>query len=97
MIHDLTILAFAFLAALLKVLLHRVFSVLAAITTIFAAMFLAHVFTNPVLKWLQLPAEDYKIAVAVLLALFGEGLMSWLLKKTPDDLLNYWRGKKNDS
>lgn len=74
-------------------------SIVHAISTVFAAVFAAVVFTDPVLKWMALDPAAYKTAVAALLALTGEGLMRIAMQVAGDptralDWLRAWRGGK---
>ena len=65
--------------------------------TIFAAVFSAMVFTDPVLAWLKLDPNAYKAAIAALLALTGEGIMRALITVAADptkalEWVRAWRG-----
>jgi len=61
----------------------------AALTGAFA-VFCPYVFTDPtlaVLGW----GEGYKIIVAAMLTLTGEGIMRWVVNLTPDKAIELWR------
>ena len=65
----------------------------------FTAVFVAMTFTEPLIAWLAVDPETYKIPVAVLLALTGESLVRLVTNIVPDDpktLIEWyrvWRGK----
>ena len=65
----------------------------------FTAVFAAVAFTDPILAWQGLNVETYKLPLAALLALTGEGFMRLLMNLVPKDfsdvvkLLKAWRGK----
>lgn len=85
-------------AAVVKMLITKTQSVFQAVTSMAAAIFMAWVFTDPVLSWLEWPAENYRNAVAAVLALLGDTLIRRLLEisKSPTafaDLLKLFRGK----
>ena len=73
-------------------------SILHAVSTVFAAVFFAYVFTAPAIDWLGLTPETYTTPMAALLALTGEGFMRMIINLTSDstkvaELLRAWRGK----
>ena len=49
-----------------------------------AALFIAVIFTDPVLAYFNLNPDTYKNAVAALVTLTGEGVVRWLLKMMAD-------------
>lgn len=60
------------------------------------AIFAATVFTEPVLDILDLPTDTYKLPVAGLLTLTGEGVIRMLMSMTWGnvlDIFRIWRGK----
>lgn len=73
-------------------------SLLRGVVTAFTAVFAAVTFTEPVLHALSLPADTYKIPMAALMALTGEGLMRMVIRLSADwkqalEILKIWRGK----
>ncbi len=91
--HDFSFWVAVFGAILVKLVTsesHSIPKVLAAVVT---ALFAAWAFTNPLLNYLQLPAEDYKVLLAALLALTGEGLVRSLISITssPDKIIDLWK------
>jgi len=46
-----------------------------AVTAFASGLFCAVIGTDPLLKWMEIPPDDYKIVVAGLLALTGHGLI----------------------
>lgn len=66
-----------------------------------AAMFFALVFTDPVLSYLNLNPENYRIGVAAVVALTGEGIAKRIIailadQKATLSLIRLWRGQSND-
>jgi hypothetical protein len=78
-------------AALFKLLTSPWHSPTRAVLTVGAAVFVAWVFTDPVLHFMGWPAETYRNPVAALLALTGEGSMRWAIRITPDKLIQTWK------
>jgi len=78
-------------AALFKLLTSPWHSPTRAVLTVGAAIFVAWVFTDPVLHFMSWPAETYRVPVAALLALTGEGAMRWMIRITPDKLIETWK------
>lgn len=78
-------------AALFKLLTSPWHSPTRAVLTVGAAVFVAWVFTDPVLHFMAWPAETYRNPVAALLALTGEGTMRWAIRITPDKLIETWK------
>ncbi|RMC33757.1 hypothetical protein [Paracoccus alkanivorans] len=86
-------------AAVVKLLITKTQSVIQAVTSMAAAIFMAWVFTDPILSWLEWPAESYRNAVAAVLALLGDTLIRRLLEisKSPTavaDILKLFGGRK---
>lgn len=86
-------------ATVVKLMTSPYQSLLRAATTVFAALFAAYFFTDPVLDWSRLPPETYKAPVAALLALTGEGLMRVAMQVANDpskiiEWVRAWRGGK---
>lgn len=84
-------------ATILKVLLSPWAGFLRAAISIVSALFLAVVFTEALVSYLNLNPETYKTPVAALVALTGEGLTRWLLQLVADprkivSLFKVWRG-----
>ena len=65
----------------------------ACITTL-VAVGSALVFTNPVLRYLELSPDDYAPAVAALVALTAEHLARQIVGIRIVDLIAAWRGKR---
>lgn len=61
-----------------------------AIVTVLAAVFSAWVFTDSVLEIMGWSVR-YREPVAALLALTGEGAMRWIIRTTPDKLIEVWK------
>lgn len=62
------------------------------------AIFAAVVFTEPTIAYLSLNADVYKVPVAAVWALTGEGLIRMLMRLTSDfknlvEAIKLWRGK----
>lgn len=68
-------------------------SILRAILTGFAAIFSAWVFTDPVIHWFSLDREVYRIPMAALMTLTGEGLMRFAIRvaNDPTQILDWWK------
>mgnify|MGYP000880805901 CR=1 FL=1 len=77
----------------IKLLTSPYHSLTRALLTVFAAMFSAYVFTEPVIHWLDLDAKTYTTAMAALLALTGEGIMRALMAvaNDPSKGLAWWK------
>lgn len=71
-------------------------SIYRAMLTGFAAIFTAYVFTDPVVDWLRADPSIYKIPVAALLTLTGEGLMRTAidLSNDPSKIIAWWKSWK---
>lgn len=78
-------------AALFKLLASPWHSPTRALLTVSAGFFAALVFTNPVLHFMSWPVDEYRIPVAALLALTGDGTMRWVIRITPDKLIETWK------
>lgn len=83
-------------ATLIKVASSPYFSLPRAALMVFAALFSVYVFTDPLMHWLQLEVR-YRLALAALVALTGEGLMRMIITCANDprqfmELLKIWRG-----
>lgn len=80
-------------ATVIKVLTSPYHSFLRALLTVFAAVFAAYVFTDPVVHWLGLEPKTYTTPMAALLALTGEGLMRAIIAggNDPWDMLTRWK------
>lgn len=69
-----------------------------AVATVIAAMLFAWAFTDAVLDWFGLDANFYRLPVAALIALTGEGVAKWIVGASSDPtqiiaLVKSWRGK----
>ena len=69
-----------------------------ALLTVFAAMFAAYIFTEPMVHWLGLDPATYTTPMAALLALSGEGLMRTVMAAANDpskllELYRAWRDR----
>lgn len=85
-------------ATIIKVASSPYFSFPRAVLMVFAALFSVYVFTDPLMHWLQLEVR-YRLAMAALIALTGEGLMRMIITGADDpkqfiELLKVWRGSK---
>lgn len=66
-------------AAIAKLLLTPWHGIVPTVTSFAAAIFFAVVFTDPVLSYLSLDPEAYKIGAAAVVALTGEGIAKRIL------------------
>lgn len=85
-------------AAIMRVMISPKLPLIQSIITVFAALFCAMVFTDPVLHWLALERTTYSTAVTALVALTGDHAARWLLGTISDpsriiDLINRLRGR----
>ncbi|MEM7303346.1 MAG: hypothetical protein AAF468_19880 [Pseudomonadota bacterium] len=86
-------------ALLVKLITSRVHSLWQAAASVASGLFAAVFFTDMVLHIGGLSPAEYKIPVAALLALTGEGLVKWVLgaadnpEKTLFGFLKAWRSK----
>ena len=88
----------AFGASLVKVVTSPYAGLLHTFATVGCAVFAASIFTDPLLTFFKLPAEPYRLAMAALVALTGEGIMRKIIDigARPEslfDLFKQWRGK----
>ncbi|MCV0395496.1 MAG: hypothetical protein K5872_22370 [Rhizobiaceae bacterium] len=81
-------------ATVVKLMTSPFHSLFRAVATVFAAVFSAYVFTDPVVHWLELNSETYTAPMAALLALTGEGIIRSLMAASfdPAKILEWWRG-----
>lgn len=96
--HDLSFWLAVVGAVLVKLFTSTYHSIWRAFATVFAAVFFAYFFTEPALAFLSLDADTYKVPLAALLALTGEGFIRMVLgwMDNPDFLtsvIKAWRGK----
>lgn len=89
-------------ASLVKLLLSPWHGIVATITSFAAAVFFAVVFTDPVLAYLNLNPEAYKISAAAVVALTGEGIAKRVLGILADQnatfsFIQLWRNKNGSS
>jgi hypothetical protein len=80
-------------ATLFKLLTSINLNWLTASATVLAAFFVPLTFTEPVMHLFNLEPV-YRVPTAILLTLTGEGTMRWLIKVTPDRLIQIvkdWR------
>lgn len=77
-------------AALFKLLTSPWHSPFRAIVTVLAAVFAAWVFTDPIVTHMSWPTT-YREPVAALCALMGEGSMRWIIRVTPEKMLEMWK------
>lgn len=85
-------------AAIVKLFLTPFNGIIATVTSFAAAIFFAVVFTDPVLNYLNLNPDSYKIGVAAVVALTGEGVAKRILGILADQnatlsLLQIWKNK----
>lgn len=84
-------------AAFLKMVLSPWGGAIKGAISFVSAVFLAMIFTDPVLTYLNLNPETYKSAIAALVTLTGEGVVRWLLQVVDKptriwELIKLWRG-----
>lgn len=96
--HDLTFWLAVVGATVIKLFTSPYTSFWRALATVFAAVFSAYIFTDPVTLWLKLDPLTYTTPIAALLALTGEGVMRLLMSSANDpgkllELFRQWRGK----
>ena len=91
--HDVTFWISVLGATGIKLLTSPYHSVTRAALTVFAAMFAAYIFTDPVIHWLELDSATYTAPMAALLALTGEGIMRAMIAgaNDPSKALTWWR------
>lgn len=89
---DISFWAAAVGAALVKVITSENHSFFRSTLTVAMAVFSSWAFTNPALEWLHLPPDTYKVPMAALLALTGEGVMRFLISiaNDPSKGLEFW-------
>lgn len=97
--HDLIFWIAAIGATILKVLLSPWAGFMRAAISLVSALFLAVIFTDALVAYLNLDPLTYKTPVAALVALTGEGLTRWLLQLVADPkkivaLFKIWKGGK---
>ena len=71
-------------AGLLKLVLSPWHGIWRSALGFVSALFIAVIFTDPVLAYFNLNPETYKNAVAALVTLTGEGVVRWLLRVIAD-------------
>ncbi|MCO5157891.1 MAG: hypothetical protein M9945_14275 [Aquamicrobium sp.] len=96
--HDISFWLAVLGAAILKLATSPRMTWLRSLISVFAALFVAWVFTKPALAFLDLDRDTYTIPVAVLIGLTGEGLCKWLIfsannPKEAIEFLKIWRAK----
>jgi hypothetical protein len=91
--HDLSFWIALFGAALVRVLTSPFHSVLRAVVMVVTSVFVAWVFTDPVVDYLHLDPTIYKAAIGALLALTADGVLRGIFKaaQDPGSLLTFWR------
>lgn len=77
-------------ATMFKLMTSRFHSPTRAVVTVLAAVFSAWVFTDPLVHFMGWP-DTSRNAVAALLSLMGEGTMRWIIRTTPDKLIEIWQ------
>lgn len=89
---DLSFWAAAVGAAIVRVITSENHSFFRSTLTVAMALFSSWAFTDPALDWLNLPSETYKIPMAALLALTGEGVMRFIISiaNDPTKGLDFW-------
>lgn len=85
-------------ATVIKLLTSPYSSFTRAVLTVFAAMFSAYVFTEPMIHWLGLDPLTYTTPMAALVALTGEGLMRTVISFAENpmkavELYKAWRDR----
>ncbi len=89
--HELSFWIAVILATIFKLLTSTIVSPLRALITILAAFFAAWAFTDPVIHWLGWDAATYKVPMAALLTLTGEGIMRSLTTLNLEKLVALWK------
>lgn len=89
-------------ASVVKLLLSPWHGVVPTLVSFAAAVFFAVVFTDPVLAYLNLNPEAYKIGAAAVVALTGEGIAKRVLGILADQnstfsFIQLWRSKNGNS
>lgn len=77
-------------AVIVKLVTSPFHSIWRAIVTTFVALFVATIFTDPIVTWFSLDPSVYRIPMAALLTLTGEGLARFIigLSVNPKELLD---------
>jgi len=86
------------IGSIVKLLLSERMGLLQSTATVLSAIYAAYVLTDPTLKWLNLPREDYLIPVVALWTLIGEGLVRYIMRISKDGgifqrILDKWVSK----
>jgi hypothetical protein len=91
--HDISFWVAVVGATLVKLLTSPYASIGRAVTTVFVAVFAAWAFTDSALHWFGLGGDTYKVPMAALIALTGEGVARIILAgaNDPAKLLTLWR------
>ena len=77
-------------AIVLKLLTSTWHSPMRALITVIAAVFMAWIFTDPLLEFMNWP-KSYREPVAALLALTADGTIKWIIRVTPENILDTWK------
>ncbi len=95
--HDLSFWISVLGATLIKLFTSQYQSFTRAFLTVFAAMFSAYIFTDPMIHWLALDPITYTTPMAALVALTGEGLMRTLISfgENPTKAIELWKAWRN--
>lgn len=83
-------------AVVVKLALSPYHSIVRALLTGFAAIFTSYIFTDSVVDWLGADPVVYRVPVAALLTLTGEGLMRNVidLSNNPKKFIEWWKSWK---
>lgn len=90
--HDQTFWLTVIAAAILKIWASRGRSWKEAVFSGAIALFVAWVFTKPLISWMAWDAETYTIPVAVLLAWTSESIVRFIISLTPERALEIVKG-----
>lgn len=77
-------------AILIKLLTSQWYSKKRAVVTVLAAVFMAWIFTDPLIDFMDWPMS-YREPVAALLALTADGTIKWIIRVTPENILDTWK------
>lgn len=77
-------------AIFIKLITSRWHSILRAFVVVVTAVFMAWLFTDPLLEFMGWP-KSYREPVAALLALTADGTIKWIIRVTPENILDNWK------
>lgn len=77
-------------AIVIKLLTSRWHSPLKALVIVVSAVFMAWLFTDPLIEFMNWPLS-YRAPVGGLFALTADGTIKWIIRVTPENILDYWK------